>query len=90
MEQKAMSIAEINQLQGCYEKVVEQNKDLQRDLNAKKQELNELSAGVLMIAEILGLEVPHKATANDMISQIAANLEEVVGLEVQHNQEDEQ
>ena len=71
-----MSIEEIKQLQGNYNKLVEQNKSFQAELRKKKQELDELSAGVLMIAEIIGLDVPKGTTANDIISEIAAALDE--------------
>lgn len=76
MEKECLSIEEIKQLQGNYNKLVEQNKSFQAELRAKKQELDELSAGVLMIAEIIGLDVPKGTTANDIISEIAAALDE--------------
>lgn len=76
MEKECLSIEEIKQLQGNYNKLVEQNKSFQAELREKKQELDELSAGVLMIAEIIGLDVPKGTTANDIISEIAAALDE--------------
>lgn len=76
MEKECLSIEEIKQLQGNYNKLVEQNKSFQAELREKKQELDELSAGVLMIAEIIGLDVPKETTANDIISEIAAALDE--------------
>lgn len=75
MEKECLSIEEIKQLQGNYNKLVEQNKSFQAELREKKQELDELSAGVLMIAEIIGLDVPKGTTANDIISEIAAALD---------------
>lgn len=76
MEKECLNIEEIKQLQGNYNKLVEQNKSFQAELREKKQELDELSAGVLMIAEIIGLDVPKGTTANDIISEIAAALDE--------------
>lgn len=76
MEKECLSIDEIKQLQGNYNKLVEQNKSFQMELKEKKQELDELSAGVLMIAEIIGLDVPKGTTTNDIISEIAAALDE--------------
>lgn len=71
-----LSIDEINQLQGSYNAVVKQNKSLQSEIGKLQQKFDEISAGVLMIAEIMGLEVPKHANANEMISQIAAIIEE--------------
>lgn len=76
MEKECLNIEEIKQLQGNYNKLVEQNKSFQTELREKKQELDELSAGVLMIAEVIGLDVPKGTTANDIISEIAAALDE--------------
>ena len=76
MEKECLSIEKIKQLQGNYNKLVEQNKSFQAELREKKQELDELSAGVLMIAEIIGLDIPKGTTANDIISEIAAALDE--------------
>lgn len=75
-EQKPMSIEEINQLSGYCSKLQKQNKDLQSELREKKQELEELSSGVLMIAELLGIDVPRGEKTPDLISTIAATIEE--------------
>lgn len=75
-EQKPLSIDELNRLQGSYNEVVKQNKNLQTNLNSLRQKLDELSAGVLMIAEILNLDIEKDAKTRDIISEIAAFLEE--------------
>lgn len=75
-EQKPLNIDELNRLQGSYNEVVKQNKNLQTNLNSLRQKFNELSAGVLMIAEILNLDIEKDAKTRDIISEIAAFLEE--------------
>ena len=75
-EQKPLSIDELNRLQGSYNEVVKQNKNLQTKLNSLRQNFDELSAGVLMIAEILNLDIEKDAKTRDIISEIAAFLEE--------------
>lgn len=75
-EQKPLSIDELNRLQGSYNEVVKQNKNLQTNLNSLRQKFDELSAGVLMIAEILNLDIEKDAKTRDIISEIAAFLEE--------------
>lgn len=76
-EQKALSIEKINQLSGYCNKLQEQNKNLQRDLRNKKQEFEELFSGVLMIAELLGIDVFKGEKSADLISVIAATIEEL-------------
>lgn len=75
-EQKPLSIDELNRLQGSYNEVVKQNKNLQTNLNSLRQKFDELSAGVLMIAEILNLDIEKDAKTRDIISEIASFLEE--------------
>ena len=75
-EQKPLSIDELNRLQGSYNEVVKQNKNLQTNLISLRQKFDELSAGVLMIAEILNLDIEKDAKTRDIISEIAAFLEE--------------
>lgn len=77
-EQKPLSIDELNRLQGSYNEVVKQNKNLQTNLNSLRQKFDELSAGVLMIAEILNLDIEKDAKTRDIISEIAAFLDENV------------
>ena len=69
-------------LKGQYKKAVEQNKNLQsavrkyRRLRDKLvQENEEMSAGILMLAEITGIEVPKGTDNRDLVSEIAVAIE---------------
>ena len=47
-----------------------------KTLDEALQKIEELSSGVLMIAELLNIEVPKDADESDLISEIAALIEE--------------
>ncbi|MCM1296121.1 MAG: hypothetical protein NC311_11320 [Muribaculaceae bacterium] len=47
-----------------------------KTLDEALQKIEELSAGVLMIAELLNMDVPKGTDDSDLISQIAAIIEE--------------